>query len=401
MEGVRFLESIRLENILSYGPDAKPFPLEPLNVFIGPNGSGKSNLIEALSLLAAAPRDLQEPIRAGGGVSNWLWKGFDLAQAATIEVTSRLLDSLPVLSYQLSFSKSPIRGLGSHFEMVSEVVETIKAPDDSVEEGQFHYRSSGRQAEVLANGESTTRELGSDEIDFKQSILSQLKDSRSYFELWQISLILDNMRFYRGWDVGPSGPPRLPQRPDSWQENLLSDGSNLALVLNNLLNRPPVKAQILERMRDFYPSFSDIVVSFSGGTVQVFFHERGLQHSIPATRLSDGSMRYLCLLAVLCNPDQHAIVCIEEPELGLHPDIIPEVAKLLVEASQRCQLFVTTHSDMLVDALSDTPEAVVVCEKPEASTQLRRLSAEELEPWLAKYGLGDLWTRGHFGGNRW
>ena len=56
-------------------------------------------------------------------------------------------------------------------------------------------------------------------------------------------------------------------------------------------------------------------------------------------------MRYLCLLAVLCNPDQKGIVCIEEPELGLHPDIIPEVAKLLVEASSRCQLFVTTHSD--------------------------------------------------------
>ena len=186
-----------------------------------------------------------------------------------------------------------------------------------------------------------------------------------------------------------------------WQEYLLSDGSNLALVLNNLLNRPPVKAQILERMRDFYPSFSDIVVSVRGGPAQVFFHERGLQHPIPATRLSDGSMRYLCLLAVLCNPDQKGIVCIEEPELGLHPDIIPEVAKLLVEASKRCQLFVTTHSDMLVDSLTDTPEAVIVCEKPEATTQLRRLSAEELEPWLTKYGLGDLWTRGHFGGNRW
>ena len=76
MEGKRYIESIRLSNILSFGPDnAEPFPLEPLNVLIGPNASGKSNLIEALSLLAATPRDLQEPIREGGGVRDWLWKG--------------------------------------------------------------------------------------------------------------------------------------------------------------------------------------------------------------------------------------------------------------------------------------------------------------------------------------
>ncbi len=81
--------------------------------------------------------------------------------------------------------------------------------------------------------------------------------------------------------------------------------------------------------------------------------------------------------------------------------MIPELAKLLVEASTRSQLFVTTHSDILVDALSDTPEAVIVCEKSEGATQLQRLNAEELKPWLEKYRLGELWTSGHIGGNRW
>ena len=100
---------------------------------------------------------------------------------------------------------------------------------------------------------------------------------------------------------------------------------------------------------------------------------------MPATRLSDGSLRYLCLLAVLCNPTPPLVVCIEEPELGLHPDIIPEVAKLLVEASSRSQIFVTTHSDVLVDALTETPEAVIVCEKEEGATRMRRLDAEELK----------------------
>ena len=401
MEGVKRLETIRLENILSYGPDAEPFPLEPLNVLIGPNGSGKSNLIEVLSLLAAAPYDLQAGILAGGGVEDWLWKGYDPEPTARVEVTGRPVDPVPVLSYQLSFSKSPNLGFGSDFRLVGEVVKTIKTSENGGTGSKLHYRSSVPQAEVLAQGENTVRQLGSGEIDFNQSILSQLKDMSSYPELGYTSLMVSNIRFYRQLDVSRFGPARLPQRSDNWQANLLNDGSNLAMVLNNLLNRPPAKAQILERMRDFYPSFSDIVVSVSGGAVQVFFHERGLQHPIPATRLSDGSMRYLCLLAVLCNPDQKGIVCIEEPELGLHPDIIPVVAKLLVEASKRCQLFVTTHSDILVDALTEIPEAVIVCEKPEASTQLRRLSAEEFERWLEEYRLGDLWLQGQLGGTRW
>ena len=394
MEGVKFLETIRLENILSYGPDAEPFSLEPLNVLIGPNGSGKSNLIEALSLLAATPRDLQEPIRAGGGVSNWLWKGNQKVADATVEVTIKHWSG--PLKYRLSFSE-----FLSHFCLDSEVIEQEDAPGVSDKHRRAYYRFEEGSAEIALKDEIPPRKLSEEEIRGDQSVLYQLRDRSAYPELWRVSRTFENIKLYREWDVSRSGPARMPQRPDDWQEYLLSDGSNLALVLNNLLNRPPVKAQILERMRDFYPSFNDIVVSISGGTVQVFFHERGLQHPIPATRLSDGSMRYLCLLAVLCNPDQRGIVCIEEPELGLHPDVIPEVAKLLIEASARSQIFVTTHSDMLVDALTDTPEAVIVCEKPEAATQLRRLSAAELDPWLEKYRLGDLWIQGQIGGTRW
>ena len=85
--------------------------------------------------------------------------------------------------------------------------------------------------------------------------------------------------------------------------------------------------------------------------------------------------------------------------MGLHPDVIPQLAKLLVAASQRSQIIVTTHSDILVDALSETPEAVVICEKVDGATQLRRLDADDLKVWLEKYRLGELWTSGQLGGN--
>ena len=135
--------------------------------------------------------------------------------------------------------------------------------------------------------------------------------------------------------------------------------------------------------------------------MQIYFHERGLRSSIPATRLSDGTLRYLCLLAILCNPNLPPLVCIEEPELGLHPDIFPSLVKLLREVSERCQLIITTHSEAFIDLFTDDPEAILVAEKGENGTQLSRLSKEQLKPWLATYRLGSLRTRGDIGGTRW
>ena len=234
-----------------------------------------------------------------------------------------------------------------------------------------------------------------------QSILAQRRDPDAYPELTYLADQFERMTFYREWDLGRHTSPRLPQKADLPNNILREDASNLGLVLNNLQNQPVVKRRILDCLRIFYPAVDDIFVNIVGGSVQIFFHEAGLRDPVPATRLSDGSLRYLCLLAVLCHPEPPPVVCIEEPELGLHPDVIPEVANLLVEASSRSQVFVTTHSDILVDALTGVPESVIVCEKSGAATQLRRLDRTELNPWLEKYRLGDLWTRGELGGTRW
>ena len=408
MEGQRLIQSIRLENILSFGPDMPELPLEPLNVLIGPNASGKSNLIEALSLLHAAPYDLQEPIRRGGGVRDWLWKGVPGTPRAKVEVTFR--PQRP-FRYRLSFTCTSDR-----FSMVDEVVEDEKpGPSGGAPNFYYRYRQGSPVIKVVAPmqvspsegvlppsvGDRLEQVLPPEEVDQDQSILSQRRDRRAYPELWGVNVTFSGMFFYRGLDLRRDAPVRLPQKPDLPQDFLMEDASNLSVVLSGLLNRPDVKERILERMRDSYPSFRDVTVTISGGTVQIFFHEKGLRHPVPATRLSDGSLRYLCLLAVLCNPNPAWVVCIEEPELGLHPDVIPEVAKLLVEASSNKQIFVTTHSDVLVDALTETPEVVIVCEKEEGSTRMRRLDAEELRPWLEEYRLGEMWTRGEIGGNRW
>jgi len=180
---------------------------------------------------------------------------------------------------------------------------------------------------------------------------------------------------------------------------LREDGKNLGLVLNNLKLKPKAKAQILESLRKLYEGISDFDVIIEGGTVQVFLHEGDIV--VPATRLSDGTLRYLCLLSILCHPQPPPLVCIEEPELGLHPDILPTLSELLREASERCQIIVTTYSDVLVDSLTDKPESVVVCEKHQGQTIMRRLEQSQLSDWLKKYSLGELWRKGELGGNRW
>jgi predicted ATPase len=122
---------------------------------------------------------------------------------------------------------------------------------------------------------------------------------------------------------------------------------------------------------------------------------------IPATGLSDGTLKFLCLMAVLFDPSPGRLVCIEEPESGLHPDAVTLVADALREASRRMQIVVTTHSDALVDRFSDEPESIVVCDRDSCeSTRFRRLSSEQLNEWLEEYTLGELWRRGEIGGTQ-
>ena len=126
-----------------------------------------------------------------------------------------------------------------------------------------------------------------------------------------------------------------------------------------------------------------------------------MRSPIPASRASDGTLRFLCLLTILCHPSPPPLVCIEEPELGLHMDMLPIIAGLMVEAAQRTQLVVTTHSDIFIDALTDTPEAIIVCERDKFGTRLYPQDPDKLKPFLERESLGELWSTGQLGGRRW
>lgn len=388
------IRSIKLSNFLSFG-EGEAIPLGKLNVIIGPNGSGKSNLLESIELLKHTPSEqLSKPIREGGGVRDWLWKGGDeKTPIASVE----MLITNPVgeqnLRYKLAFTE-----VAQRFEIVDELLEN-EAPIEGHNKAYFYYHFNHGRPKINVKGKKIPRSLRQEDVDLERSILAQRRDPDQYPEITYLAKTFNNIRLYREWGFGRYTPPRLPQKTDLPNEMLEADCSNLGLVLNRLRRDPPVKKRLLEALRLLYEGIDDYDVQIEGSTVQVFFHEG--RFTVPATRLSDGTLRYLCLLAILCHPKPPPLVCIEEPELGLHPDILPTLAELLKEASERCQLIVTTHSDVLVDAMTDQPESVLVCEKTVEGTSLRRLDGAALAPWLEKYRLGDLWRRGEIGGTRW
>jgi len=411
MEGKRTINSIKLKNILSFGSEGQEIELQPLNVLIGPNASGKSNFIEVLRLMSYLPRDIGKPISDGGGIAEWLWKGGNPNPVAEIEMLFTAAQNRHSIRHNLKFT-----GENYFAKIVHETIK-IEGKDESEEEvysypnagGQATLKPSPQQpsrrplspAEVAANVIVTLQQALQHQapIATNQSILQQRKEPRLYPELYYLSELLPTFRLYDDFDVRRYSPIRQGQNPAAAGDFLEPDASNLGVVFNNLPGK--IKQEITTKLTDVNVYAEEVLAKTEGGTIRVSLQEQGLYSPTLPVRLSAGTLRYLCLLMILCHPTPPALICIEEPEIGLHPDVIHKIAELLIEASQRTQLIVTTQSEFLVSALSDVPQAVIVCERDQGGTQLNRLDPESLKGWLERYSLGDLWMKGELGGTRW
>ena len=384
------LKKISAKNVLSFGPDGMELELRPLNVLIGANGSGKSNLLELLNLLRAAPTDLSAPVRESGGVSEWIWRG-DPDAAATVEAVVENPAGGHPIRHATSFRES-----GRMFSLTDERIEYADRSAEHERAPFFYKYRDGRAALNLASGGG---KKAWDNISTDKSVLSERKDPDIYPEFRRLSDFYAGISAYGFWEIGRNAGVRHPQRNDAVPSPLREDVSNLGMFLNRLELYPASKRKLVERLKDLYWEVEDYALHFDPSTVQIRFNEGDF--SIPSSRLSDGSLRYLALLAILLDPEPPPLIAIEEPELGLHPDLTLRMTDLLIEASGRSQLIVTTHSNTLVEALSERPESVVVCEKRNGQSSMTRLDSEYLADLLEQYTLSDLWTMGDLGGNRW
>lgn len=385
MEGKRLIEKIRLRNILSFGDKGEEIELQPLNIIIGQNASGKSNLVDVIKLLKSLTyvKGLANYISRTGGVSEWIWKGKKTDVFFEIEVRVTALGNIYL--YNLK---------------VDDIFQTMKIYQETLSE--INKNENKNTSKLWSPLPAIVKEQLNIHPD--NSILSpQFTDAgvRTKFAYTAIASTFVNSLVFSELETNRKSEMRMPQPPDAPNDFLDEDGSNLALVLNDLEHRGDTKDKIVENLKKFNPRIKDYSIRILGGTVQLFIREEGLEKPISAMRLSDGTLRYLCLLAILCHPEPPRLICIEELETGLHPDILPTIAELMKDAAQRTQLIVTTHSDILVSAFSDLPEAVLVCEKDEDGTHFKRLEADKLKEWLNEYSLGDLWLKGEIGGTRW
>ncbi|WP_373535371.1 AAA family ATPase [Microcoleus sp.] len=207
MEGKRFIHSLQLQNFLSYGSDGEKIELQPLNVLIGPNASGKSNLIEAMGVLKATPTDLVAPIRQGGGISDFLWKGEKGTPTAKIEAILHYPERTMPLRYQISFTAT-----GQRLEVVDEAIEDMEPRYSSESEPFFYYRHNrGRSVINVTEDNEQTRKLRTlrrEDIIPDQSILSQRKDPEQYPELSYLGNKFADIGLYRNWQTGRDSVPR-------------------------------------------------------------------------------------------------------------------------------------------------------------------------------------------------
>src|SRR5262249_15489795 len=159
-----------------------------------------------------------------------------------------------------------------------------------------------------------------------------------------VSRGFDRIRIYREFNTDFDSPVRLGISTAAPKERLEDDGRNLAVVLQEL-DYLQLLHRIESSLKQFYDRFQNIKIRPDAGRALLTVREEGLTHPLPAARLSDGTLKFICLMTALIDPEPPPLICIEEPEVGLHPDAVRLVGEALQRASERTQLIVTTHSE--------------------------------------------------------
>ncbi|MCX6379745.1 MAG: AAA family ATPase [Armatimonadetes bacterium] len=389
-----YIEKLKLTNFLSY--EDIEVKLGSLNILIGVNGSGKSNFLQAFNLLHALPNNFWSFFNSNGRTEDWIYNGDGGDCNVTVEATFNRNASNSPFRHNIEFGVS-----NSRTEIYNEIIEWI--PDEPTDRVttlyDYKYGSPVIYSERLGKLETILRE----DVSPQSSILTQRKDPQNYTMLAVVSSLY-NGYVHLDTQFGLSENLRRPQRADAQNENALDpDARNLSIILNHLDTfNPETFSKIENTLKRILPRTRAIKIVSSVGMITALLREEiaGTPRQIPIQRISDGTLRFLCLLVILLAPNPPPLICIEEPEIGMHPEMLLVIAELLKEASQRTQIIVTTHSDILLSAFTDTPEAILVCEHDGAKSSITRLDADSLSHWLEEYTLGDLWLRNVFGGMR-
>lgn len=385
-----FIKRVQIKNIFSFDEEGIDLEMKPLNVLIGPNAVGKSNFISALEIMFSLPWSFRKHIKEIGGIEDTLWKNAKYPEGEiclTLEVLKRLVHTFK-------------------FDILQEITEESILPFNIKNRfTPLYFENKDNKPRIaMKNRRGGKRDIIELDIpdDFKdnESILSQSREKRIYPELTFLKdqyFDIINYGIFKFVDF-----ESLKKSNKANDENLAlySDDTNFSLVINKLDDKGLLSEKIFPILKNLY-DIDDIRTSIEDGVVKLKIHEKQLKKPIPLSRISDGTLRFLRILSIIFNPNAPKVICLEEPENGLHPEVIPALADALIEASEDRQIIVTTHSPELIDALTNIPESIIICEREDAGTKMKRLDGKDLDNWLKRYCLGQLWQKGVLGGTRY
>ncbi|MEO8147080.1 MAG: AAA family ATPase [Bacteroidia bacterium] len=414
------ISKIILENFFSFG-EPTTIELNPdINILVGINGSGKSNFLKAIRLL-------KESIAGEGFEKIFLkdWSGFNSVCNFSKESKNDKKDYIKI-TYE--FNKDSINSVIDNREFFyyeNPVYEiTIMRSGETgyyLKEKISEQRINNHEPSLVyldmenSKGFITTRlkdivKFGDPtEISFKstETILRQISDPDRYYQLFTLKRAIENIAVYDYFDTTLKSSIRQAATFGT-EKYLLSDGQNLMSILNWIKNQHSLEYEIIEEhIKNINPLFKDINFASIGSKLLLVLREHSLSKSISIEHISDGTLRYLILLAILCNPERGNMVCIDEPEIGLHPDMINSISKLMKTASKTSpflesstQLIIATHSPLLLN-LFDLDEVLIFEKDLNNQTTVTTKSEDDFKDWGDNFLVGQLWLKGELGGKRW
>ena len=395
--------SVRNFKVLAAVPRAGQdlIPFGPLNVLIGPNGSGKSSLLQAIDFLRAFFRTSVEVYLTERG-----WEYRDLPNLRQTSKTIRwdltaMLDAndegVGGGEYRYTVTLQPHRHLGVGMEQVRWTEPSGKS--------RLLLDRRGRGCGYLDRRTETFEKLKV--VGLPASIMSRFdsqRDKQRFPELLRFRDWIEGFRSYLIWD------PKVLRTPSRGPHELGQSGENLASIVGRLKDKDPRSFErLVKRLRRLFPTLSDISVSGRGwGWRSLRLYEGdGHQVEFSSRQMSDGVLRLLAVTGLLYVERPPSLITFEEPENGVHPQLIGEVVQILRELTQRkpphrCQVFFSTHSPYVLDEFFDHPEEVYCIERsrPKVGAEVVRLS-ENKQLRIARdtfeHSLGEAWITGLLG----
>jgi predicted ATPase len=338
--------------------------LGPLNVVTGANGSGKSSLYRAVQLLAdIAQGRIIQSLAAEGGLHSTLWAGpqsFSRAMKKGEQAVQGTVRKASV-SLKLGFAGEDY---GYAIDLGLPLPSASQFNRDPVIKTESQWTGETLKPSTVFAARNGPSVRIRDETGAWKQVLTQLApfdsmmthggDPREAPELLLLRERMRDWRFYDHFRTDRDAPARGPQI-GTYTPVLGSDGSDLPAALQTIRETGNPN-ELAAAISDAFPG-GEIEISVSDGYFEVHMQQHGLLRPLKAAELSDGTLRYLLLIAALLSPRPPDLMILNEPETSLHPDLLPPLARLIAQAAQRTQIIVVSHAAPLVSALEKDPAA--------------------------------------------